>query len=134
MTTLQDPADRTAAQARWPGRPRHPVLRVLAMAGVFLCALTAFLLGAIYIICKGPSPAARDLFVHTVMETSAAKFTARIFLSEEAVSYTHLQTAFPHKIFLKVCENCTKYFASKSGAGASSVHKYKIQDRSGRFL
>ena len=85
MTTLQDPADRTAAQARWPGRPRHPVLRVLAMAGVFLCALTAFLLGAIYIICKGPSPAARDLFVHTVMETSAAKFTARIFLSEEEV-------------------------------------------------
>lgn len=55
------------------------------MAGVFLCALTAFLLGAIYIICKGPSPAARDLFVHTVMETSAAKFTARIFLSEEEV-------------------------------------------------
>ena len=85
MTTLQTPTDRSAAPANWPRRPRHPVLRALAMVGVFLCALIAFLLGAIYIICKGPSPAARDLFVHTVMETSAAKFTAHIFLSEGEV-------------------------------------------------
>ncbi len=69
-----------------PRAPRvHPVLRALALAGAALCALLLVLLGAIYILCRGPSPAARDLFVHTVMETSAAKFTARIFLSKEQV-------------------------------------------------
>ena len=83
MTTQQHPTETTPAP--WPGRARRPVLRVLVMAGVFLCALIAFLLGAIYIVCKGPSPAARDLFAHTVMETSAAKFTAHIFLSDEEV-------------------------------------------------
>ena len=90
FSTVTDPAPAPSpAQARpapaWRGRPRRPLLRALALAGVALCAVLAFLLGAVYIVCKGPSPAARDLFVNTVMETSAAKFTARIFLSEEQV-------------------------------------------------
>ena len=34
-------------------------------------------------ICRAPAPAARDPLVNTVMETSAGKFVARIFLSEE---------------------------------------------------
>lgn len=66
-------------------RRGHPVRRALAAVGVLLAALTAFLLAAVWMICRGPSPAARDLLVNTVMETSAAKFVARIFLSEEEV-------------------------------------------------
>jgi len=48
--------------------------------------LLIVLLGAIYLLEKGPSPAATDLFVHTVKETSALKFVAEIFLSDEEVA------------------------------------------------
>lgn len=46
----------------------------------------ALLLGAIFLLEKGPSPAATNLFVHTVKETSAMKFVAEIFLSDEEVA------------------------------------------------
>ena len=41
------------------------------------------LLSADAVICFGPSDSVRGLFVTTVMETSAAKFLAQIFLSDE---------------------------------------------------
>lgn len=46
----------------------------------------ALLLGAIFLLERGPSPAATNLFVHTVKETSAMKFVAEIFLSDEQVA------------------------------------------------
>ncbi len=51
---------------------------------IILLILTAFF-GALTIVNYGPSPAARDLFVVSVMETSAAKFLARIYFSEAEV-------------------------------------------------
>lgn len=50
-----------------------------------LLAIVIFLLGLIFIFEKGPSEGIRDLYVMTVMQSSAAKFTARIFLSKETV-------------------------------------------------
>lgn len=44
------------------------------------------LLAGIYALERGPSTAARDTFVHTVQETSAIKFIANIFLSDETVA------------------------------------------------
>ncbi|MDR1193896.1 MAG: phosphodiester glycosidase family protein [Peptococcaceae bacterium] len=41
--------------------------------------------GALTVISYGPSPAARDLFVVSVMETSAAKFLAHLYFSSEEV-------------------------------------------------
>lgn len=52
---------------------------------VVIAALLIFLLGCITIICKGPSPSARDLFVVTVTETSALKFIPKMYYSDEEV-------------------------------------------------
>jgi exopolysaccharide biosynthesis protein len=43
------------------------------------------LFGIIYIIYYGPSPAARNLFVLSVMETSSAKFLATWFFTPEQI-------------------------------------------------
>ena len=44
-----------------------------------------FIIGCITLIFKGPSPVASDLLVTTVMETSALKFLAKMYFSEEEI-------------------------------------------------
>jgi hypothetical protein len=39
--------------------------------------------GVCWVLFQGPSPTARNLFVHSLLETSAMKFVPSIFLSEE---------------------------------------------------
>ena len=53
----------------------------MAVLGVTLLGILATAYGAVALMCKGPSPTARDMFVTTMMETSAAKFVPRLFLS-----------------------------------------------------
>lgn len=72
---------KNAAPAARPGKAR-PVGRVFAVLGVSLAGLLVFLVGASAVLCRGPSPGARDLFVNTCMETSALKFVPRLFLSD----------------------------------------------------
>ncbi len=67
-----------SAVGRWVGR-------VFALLGVVLLAAVILLVGAVTVICRGPSTSAAEVFVNTVMETSAAKFVARIYYSEEEV-------------------------------------------------
>ncbi len=61
------------------------------MRGV-LCAVTvivALLIAAysvMFVLAKGPSPTASTLFVRSVMETSAAKFLARIYFTEAEIN------------------------------------------------
>ena len=55
---------------------------VLASVVIILCGA----LGVVYIMSKGPSESARDLFVLSLRETSAAGFVAGIFLSEEEIA------------------------------------------------
>ncbi len=66
--------------------------RILAGFGKFLTVLlvTVLLLavalyGIMFILCKGPSPAARDLFVMSVRETSAVGWLANLYLSQEEI-------------------------------------------------
>ena len=59
--------------------------RTLAVLLVTLAVLAFLVLGAVYVLCRGGSPSARDLFVRSVKETSAIGFLADIFLSEEEV-------------------------------------------------
>ena len=66
-------------------RKRHPIRGFFAVLGSVLVLFAIAFFGATTIICIGPSPAARDLFVNTVMETSAAKFLARIYFSDEEI-------------------------------------------------
>lgn len=53
--------------------------------GILIFWVLFFLFGAAAIIFRGPSVAARDLAVATVMETSAAKFVAHIYLSDKQI-------------------------------------------------
>ena len=67
--------------------------KVLAFFGKLLLVLveTVLLLvialyGVMYVLAKGPSPTARDLFVRSVRETSAIGFLAELYLSEEEIA------------------------------------------------
>jgi len=57
----------------------------MAIIGVTLLAAVIMLVGVSYIFCKGPSPLASDLFVVTMMETSALKFVPAMFFSDEEI-------------------------------------------------
>ena len=48
--------------------------------------LVIALYGVMYILAKGPSPTARDLFVRSVRETSAIGFLADIYFTEEEIA------------------------------------------------
>ncbi len=54
---------------------------VLATVLIVLCGA----LGVIYMLSRGPSDSARDLFVMSVRETSAVGFLSEIFLSDEEI-------------------------------------------------
>ncbi len=60
--------------------------KILAYAGTLLLAVVICLVGVIYIFAQGPSESARDIFVVSVVQTSAAKFTARMFLPDNEVN------------------------------------------------
>lgn len=65
----------------------HQIIKaVLLVFFTLVAAILIFLAGAIYIFEKGPSEEARDLFVVTVQQSSAAKPLAKLFLSEEKVA------------------------------------------------
>ncbi len=62
-----------------------------AFATVFIILLETVLLltgavyGVMYVVAKGPSPTARNLFIRSVRETSAAGFLANLFYSEAEI-------------------------------------------------
>ncbi len=66
------------AMGRWIGR-------FFAFAGVFVLMFALFLVAVVSVICIGPSRSASEVFVNSVMESSAAKFIAYIYYSEEEV-------------------------------------------------
>lgn len=66
-------------------RPCVIVGRIFSCFGLAILLILIFIFGCITIVCKGPSERARDLFVNTVMETSAAKFLAKIYFSDEQI-------------------------------------------------
>ena len=70
-------------------RNQNPVLRFLLRLLAVLIAtallLAAFLYGVMYLLCRGPSPTARELFVLSTNETSAIGFLPRLCLSAEEI-------------------------------------------------
>ncbi len=62
------------------------ILRGLGVLFLTLFLIVLFLYFAMFMICKGPSEAARNLFVLSVRETSAVGFLADMFLSEEEIA------------------------------------------------
>ena len=62
------------------------ILRILSVLLVTLLLLCAFLYGVIFMLCRGPSETARNLFVRSVRETSAIGFLANLCLSNEEIA------------------------------------------------
>lgn len=58
------------------------LLLLLETALLLVCVLY----GVMYVVAKGPSPTARDLFVMSVKETSAIGFLADLYLSPEEIA------------------------------------------------
>ncbi len=64
---------------------RRVVLRILLVLLTIIIVAVLSLLGVIYILEKGPSQTAKNIFVISCLETSAIKFVPNIFLSQEEV-------------------------------------------------
>ncbi len=60
--------------------------RFVCVLLVTLLLACAFLYGVIWVICRGPSPTARELFVRSVRETSAIGFLANLVLSKQEIA------------------------------------------------
>lgn len=55
--------------------------------------LVVALYGVMYVLAKGPSPTARDIFVMSVRETSAAGFLANLFFTDEEIAQIEMRDA-----------------------------------------
>lgn len=74
----------------------------LRITGKIACVLLETLLllcialyGVMYILAKGPSPTARNLFVLSVRETSAVGFLANLFFTEEEIAQIEASGGVP---------------------------------------
>lgn len=71
------------------------IRRILLVLLTVILAVLAALLGVVYVMEKGPSETARNLFVISCRETSAIKWVPNIFLSNEQVELIAAQNAYP---------------------------------------
>ncbi len=60
--------------------------RFFAVVGTTVLALLIIIIGFCWVLCKGPSLTARDMFVNTMLETSALKFIPSVFLPDEEIA------------------------------------------------
>lgn len=58
-----------------------------------LLLLAAALYGVMFVLAKGPSPEARDIFVMSVRETSAVSFLANLFYTDEQIAQIEMREA-----------------------------------------
>ncbi len=82
------PKKTTPHKAEAPHAPKKKArvgLRIAACFFTLLILLVGGIFGVITVIMVGPSPAARDLLVTSVLETSALKFIAGMYFSEAEI-------------------------------------------------
>ncbi len=65
------------------GKVKKVFARIGICLGTALLVILLFLVGVVFVLEKGPSRTATELFVNSAMETSAGKFLARVFISAE---------------------------------------------------
>ena len=68
------------------GRVKKLLLRLGFLLLETVSIIIVALYGVMFVLAKGPSPTARNLFVLSVRETSAVGFLANIFFSEEEIA------------------------------------------------
>lgn len=74
---------------------------LVVFSTVILIGMTAY--ATLWIFCKGPSDAARDLFVSTILETGQMKFLASWFFSKEEI-----MEITQHNAMVQIEENVDK--------------------------
>ena len=62
------------------------IAKILIGLVTTLLLLVVTLYGVMYVLAKGPSPTARDLFVRSVRETSAIGFLANLYFTEDEIN------------------------------------------------
>ena len=77
------------------------IARVLSFVLATLLLILAFALGVVYLMSRGPSESARELFVLSLRETSAAGFVTEIFLTDEEIALIEANNK-PSEIFEEV--------------------------------
>ena len=93
-TLLQETPEKTVREVPKAEKAQSSKLRNfgrgLAKVGITLLTmvllLAVTLYGVMYVLAKGPSTTARDLFVRSVRETSAVGFLANLYLSEADIT------------------------------------------------
>jgi exopolysaccharide biosynthesis protein len=75
----------TKARLKKPRGFRTIMIRIFTGIVIFICSILLLFFGALHLIHHGPYPKTRALFVNTVMETSAAKFMAQWYLTDEEI-------------------------------------------------
>lgn len=82
--------ERENISAAEPKPRRHRFLSFLGKTALILLEtvllLVIALYGVMYVLAKGPSPTARDLFVRSVRETSAMGFLADLYFTPEEIA------------------------------------------------
>lgn len=106
---------------------------ILSVLGAVILLLCITFYGAGAIICLGPSSAARDLFVNTVTQTSAAGFLARIWLSEDQIDeiLAENETVPAAGVTDTSAVRIAADSASSSSSGASASSGISVEDVSG---
>ena len=66
-----------------PKKKKHVFGRIMALLGITVLCLALTLLGAIWVLEKGPSPTLTGIFCNSVRETSAIRWMSNIFLTDE---------------------------------------------------
>ncbi len=87
------PVKKKTKQKKPTPKKRPAYLTVLAVFGKILLVLLETVLlvavalyGVMFVLAKGPSPTARDLFVRTVQETSAMGFLANLYFTDAEIN------------------------------------------------
>ena len=90
---LQEPEPPQSATAPTPKKQKSHLRKAMTvLAKVFIILLETVVLlagalyGVMYVLAKGPSPTARNIFIRSVRETSAVGFLANLFYSEEEIA------------------------------------------------
>lgn len=89
MENIENTAVQTPEAEKKPGKLRgfFKVLGRIMLVLVELVLLVVIALyGVMYVVAKGPSPTARDLFVMSVRETSAIGFLANLYFTDEEIA------------------------------------------------
>ena len=79
----EETTEKTESKARTIGRG---IAKVAIALLTTVALLVAALYGVMYVLAKGPSTTARDLFVRSVRETSAVGFLANLYFSEAEIT------------------------------------------------